>query len=98
MSLESIYRVISNAHKAASEANGGTADEKGVVDVLGGLTALVESRLQLHKRATVPAVGGVAAPSAAAPARVATVAPASPPPAGVKRQTPTQADDSYDLK
>jgi hypothetical protein len=97
MSLESIFRVISNAHKAASEANSGTADEKGVVDVLGGLTALVESRLQLHKRSTVPAVGAPA-PTSAAPARAVAPAPSSPAPASARRQTPTQADDSYDLK
>jgi len=99
MSLESIYRVISNAHKAASEANSGTADEKGVVDVLGGLTALVESRLQLHKRAAAaPAASVAGATSSVPPARVAAPAPASPTPAAGRRPVPTQADDSYDLK
>jgi hypothetical protein len=98
MSLESIYRVLSHAYKAASEANGGTADEKGVVDVLGGLTALVESRLQLHKRATVPAASGTGAPSTAPPARAPAPATPSATPGAPKRPTPAQADDSYDLK
>ena len=56
MSLESISRVVSHALKAASDVSGGTADEKGALSVLGGLAALLESRIQLHQRASVSAM------------------------------------------
>jgi len=97
MSLESIHRVLSHAYKAASEANSGTADEKGALDVLGGLTALVESRIQLHKHAApttaVRAAGSLLKerplPTAAAPTQT---------PAESKSPSSTQANESYDLK
>jgi len=100
MSLESIYRVLSHAHKAASEANSGTADEKGVLDVLGGLTALVESRIQLHKHtAPTPVVRAAGSPPQARPlpGAAAQAAP-SPTPADPKQRSSTQVNESYDLK
>jgi len=100
MSLESIYRILSHAHKDASEANSGTADEKGALDVLGGLTALVESRIQLHKHAAaVPAMSAAGAPPKPRPLPgAAAPTPRSATPADPKPRTPTQANESYDLK
>lgn len=100
MSLESIHRVISHAYKAASDTNTGTADEKGAVDVLGGLMALLESRLHLHKQAApTPAVAAAGSPAAPRPATSnAGIAPASPDSNIRKPPTPSQADDSYELK
>jgi hypothetical protein len=100
MSLESIYRVLSHAHKTATEANSGTADEKSVLDVLGGLTALVESRLQLHKRsAPMPVPSTAVSPPTPRPIPgAATPTPPSAAPADPKRRTPNEANESYDLK
>ncbi len=112
MSLESIYRVVSHAHKSASEASGGTLEEKGAVAVLAGLSALLEARIQLHRQATpVPAS---AAPASAAPASAGPAAVAkpklpaaavaaqrssAPPVPGVgKKPAGSDADDSYELK
>jgi len=44
--------------------SGGTPDEKGAIDVLGGLAALLDSRIQLHKHASL--LSGAAADVAAA--------------------------------
>jgi hypothetical protein len=106
MSLESIYRVLSHAHKAASEVNSGTADEKGALDVLGGLTALLESRIQLHKHAApatvnppaaAPPAGAAAKPRPTADPATARPVPA-PAPDDRKQRTPSQSGDSYDLR
>lgn len=99
MSLESISRVVSNALKAAAAVSGGTPDEKGALDVLGGLAELLESRIQLHKRATFGGDTGVVTmkpkPVAAAPNREA---PAPTTPGDKKPRIPDGSDDSYDLK
>jgi hypothetical protein len=100
MSLESIYRVISHAYKSASEVNGGTAEEKGALDVLGGLTALLESRIQLHKHSAptpVTAPGGAAPQPRPVPSAAAQAQPA-PAPDNRKQRVPSQSGDSYDLK
>jgi len=100
MSLESIHRVLSHAYKAASEANSGTADEKGALDVLGGLTALVESRIQLHKHAaptTAVRAAGSLLKERPLPTAAAQAAP-SQTPAESKSPSSTQANESYDLK
>ena len=101
MSLETIYRVVSHAHKSASEASGGTNEEKGAVEVLGGLSALLEARIQLHKQAvTTPA----ATPSIAAlKPKLAAAAPAptaqtSSVPDPRKQREAGGSTDSYDLK
>ena len=94
MSLETLSRVVSAAHKSAAAANGGTPDEQGAVDILGGLSALLESRLQLHKHATL--LTGAAAPTPI-PA-TSTPAPTPPPPAAPRRQSASDSADSYDLK
>lgn len=101
MSLESISRVVSNAFKAAAAVNGGTPDEKGALDVLGGLAALLDSRIQLHKHASLLGGGGADA-AAAKPKPIAGTsqqpAPAAPTPDDKKRQVPNASGDSYDLK
>lgn len=111
MSLESIYRVVSHAHKSASEASGGTLEEKGAVAVLAGLSALLEARIQLHRQATVPAsaapasaaptpasASGAAKPKLPAAAVGAQRTPAPPVPALGKKPAGSDADDSYELK
>jgi len=100
MSLESISRVVSNALKAAATVNGGTPDEKGALDVLGGLAELLESRIQLHKRVTLlsGAAGVVATESKTAveaSSRGKAVATA---PDHTKPRSPDDSDNSYDLK
>ena len=101
MSLESISRVVSNALKAAAVANSGTPDEKGAVDVLAGLAALLESRIQLHKHASLvpmsaPAVGAVKPkPLGGTSSREE---PAASAPDDKKRRTANESGDSYDLK
>ena len=107
MSLETIYRVVSHAHKSAAEASGGTNEEKGAVEVLGGLSALLEARIQLHRQATPVPAG--AAPASAGPAAaakpklpaaaVAAQRTSAPPvPAVGKKPAGSDADDSYELK
>jgi hypothetical protein len=101
MSLESISRVVSSAHKAAAAANGGTPDEKGALDVLGGLAALLDSRIQLHKHASL--LSGGAADAAAAKSKPIAgtshqAAPAATTPDDKRRQVPSDSGDSYDLK
>jgi hypothetical protein len=93
MSLESISRVVSHALKAASDVSGGTAEEKGALNVLGGLAALLESRIQLHQRASVSATSD---PNATAMKSKA-------PPGTANRERPAasttdESGDSYDLK
>jgi hypothetical protein len=96
MSLETISRVVSNALKSAAVANSGTPDEKGALDVLGGLAALLESRIQLHKHAS---------PTTSAPAKPMSLdgtsaldQPAASAPDDKKRRTPNESGDSYDMK
>lgn len=101
MSLESISRVVSNALKAAAAMNSGTPDEKGALDVLGGLAALLDSRIQLHKHASL--LSGAAADVAAAkPKPIAATSHQAAPAAATaddkKRQVPNASGDSYDLK
>ena len=101
MSLESISRVVSNALKAAAAVNSGTPDEKGALDVLGGLAALLESRIQLHKHASPVTMS---APDVAAvkpkPLGVTSngKAPAAFAPDDKKRRTPNESGDSYELR
>jgi len=87
--VESISRVVSAALKSAAAVNGGTPDEKGALDVLGGLAALLDSRIQLHKHASL--LSG-AADAAAKPKPIAggspLPAPAAPTPDDKKRQVP----------
>lgn len=101
MSLESISRVVSNALKAAAAVNGGTPDEKGALDVLGGLAALLDSRMQLHKHASLLS-GGAADIAAAKPKPIAGTshqpAPAPATPGDKRQQVPSDSGDSYDLK
>jgi hypothetical protein len=103
MSLESIYRAVAHAYKAASDASGGTADEKSALAVLGGLSALLESRIHLHKQASLAAPGAASGaapaapnprPPAAQPPRAASTAPA---PDAAMRPTPNDSGE-YDLK
>jgi hypothetical protein len=100
MSLESISRVVSNALKAAGAVNGGTPDEKGALDVLGGLAALLESRIQLHKRVTL--LSGAAAVVATQSKPVVEASnreePAATAPDHRKPRSPNDSDNSYDLK
>ena|SRR5947209_6792363 len=101
MSLESIFRVVSNAQKSAAEQNGGTSEEKAAIDVLGGLTALLEARIQLHRRAS-PAATSAQAPAAAKP-KLPAAAPSPEESAasatGFQKQRPaSESGDSYDLK
>jgi hypothetical protein len=102
MSLESIYRVISNARKSAADQNGGTADEKAALEVLGGLSALLETRIQLHKHATPATHAAEAQAAVKTPSPAGASAPAAPTPtaAGFKKQRtpPTDVGDPYDLK
>ena len=104
MSLESIFRVVSNALKSANEANGGSAEEKAALDVLGGLSAMLEARVQLHKHATPATLtaealaAGKAAPLVGAPRQAKSAA--APAPAefsgnNVRRAPPGMR---YDLK
>ena len=99
MSLESISRVVSNAHKAAAAVSGGTPDEKGALDVLGGLAALLDSRIQLHKHASLLGGGADAAgkpkPLAGASHQAA---PTAATPGDKRQQVPSEPGDSYDLK
>jgi hypothetical protein len=101
MSLESISRVVSNALKSAAVANSGTPDEKGALDVLGGLAALLESRVQLHKHAPPATMSAPAlAPMKPKPfegtsSRDQSAAAA---PDDKKRRTPNESGDSYDMK
>jgi len=102
MSLESISRVVSHALKAATDASGATPDEKAVLDVLAGLSGLLQSRMQLHKHAA-PATLTAEALAIAAKAPAPAVAakhdkPATPMTAHKKEQAPAKADDSYELK
>lgn len=101
MSLESISRVVSNALKAAVTANGGTPDEKGALDVLGGLAALLDSRIQLHKHVSLLS-GGAAGVAAVKPKPVAgssNQAGAAPTtPDDKKRRAANESGHSYDLK
>jgi hypothetical protein len=96
MSLESIFRVVSHAQKSASEQNGGTPEEQAALDVLGGLTALLEARIQLHKHASpaTTSAEALAAP-AGAPRQEEPVAPAQ---GYQKQRTASESGDSYDLK
>lgn len=101
MSLESISRVVSNALKAAAAVNGGTPDEKGALDVLGGLAALLDSRVQLHKHVSLLS-GGAANVAATKPNPIAGAShpptPAATTPDDKRRQIPNDSADSYDLK
>jgi len=101
MSLESISRVVSNALKAAAAMNSGTPDEKGALDVLGGLAALLESRIQLHKQAS-PVTSSAPAVAAVKPKPPGGTSnreePAAPAPDDKRRRTPNGSGDSYDLK
>lgn len=101
MSLETISRVVSNALKAAATASGGTPDEKGALDVLGGLAALLDSRIQLHKHASLLS-GGAADAAATKPKPIAGIShqavPAAAMPDDKKRQVPSDSRNSYDLK
>lgn len=101
MSLESIFRVVSHAQKSASEQNGGTPEEKAALDVLGGLTALLEARIQLHKHAS-PATTSAQAQAAVKPKLPAGVpgqeAPAPSAQGYQKQRTASESGDSYDLK
>jgi hypothetical protein len=99
MSLETIYRVVSHAHKSASEASGGTSEEKGAVDVLGGLSALLEARIQLHKQAVTmpagtPSIATMKPKLAAAPTPTAPTSSVPDP----RKQRAASSTDSYDLK
>ena len=101
MSLESIYRVVSSALKSASEVSSGTAEEKATLEVLRGLSGMLEARVQLHKHATPATLtaeahaAGKAPPAAGAPRQTKPVAT----PAGFQKQRPaSDAGDSYDLK
>lgn len=102
MSLESIYRAVSHAYKAASEASGGTAEEQSALDVLGGLSALLESRIHLHKQAssattTTPTMSTPAA-KPKLPAGVPASAPTAAPAAGAaKPRTPGDSGE-YELR
>jgi hypothetical protein len=101
MSLESISRVVSNALKAAAAVNGGTPDETGALDVLGGLSALLDSRVQLHKHVSL--LSGSATDIAATKPKPVTgtspqPAPAATTPDDKKRRMPNDSGDSYDLK
>jgi hypothetical protein len=101
MSLESISRVVSNALKSAAAVNGGTPDESGALDVLGGLAALLDSRIQLHQHASLLSGGGADGAAAKAKPIAGTshqAAPAAPTPDDKKRQVPSDSGDSYDLK
>jgi hypothetical protein len=101
MSLETISRVVSNALKSAAVANSGTPDEKGALDVLGGLAALLESRIQLHKHAS-PATTSAPALAPAKPRPLDGTfnpeQPAASAPDDKKRRTPNESGDSYDMK
>lgn len=101
MSLESIFRVVSHALKSAAEQNGGTPDEKAAMDVLGGLTALLESRVQLHRHASPAPTTGEAVAAAkpklpAGPSNQQKPGPSAPD--DTKRRTPDASGDSYDVK
>src|SRR6185437_5059559 len=100
MSLESISRVVSNALKAAAAVSGGTPDEKGALDVLGGLAELLDSRIQLHKRATFSA--GDAEVVTMKPKPVAGASNREVPkvtaPGDRKARAADDSDNSYDLK
>ena len=101
MSLESISRVVSHALKAASDVSGGTAEEKGALNVLGGLAALLESRIQLHQRASVSAMSdpnATAMKSKPPPGNAGREEPAASAPDERKRRAPDESGDSYDLK
>jgi hypothetical protein len=101
MSLESISRIVSNALKAAAAVNGGTPDEKGALDVLGGLAALLDSRIQLHKHVSLLS-GGAVDVAAVKPKPVAGTSnqpvPAPTAPDDKRRRKPNDSGDSYDLK
>jgi hypothetical protein len=101
MSLESVSRVVSNALKAAAAVSSGTPDEKGALEVLGGLAALLESRLQLHKHAsptTMAAEAVAAGKPRPLPGTSNREEPAASAPDDKKRQARSESGDSYDLK
>jgi hypothetical protein len=105
MSLETIYRVVSHAHKSAAEASGGTNEEKGAVDVLGGLSALLEARIQLHKQAvtmpsSTPSISALKPklPTAPSAPKAAAAAAATPSPDPRKQRAAGDPADSYELK
>jgi hypothetical protein len=101
MSLESISRVVSHALKAATDASGATPDEKAVLDVLAGLSGLLQSRMQLHKHASPATLTAEALATAKVPAPAGAAKhdkPATPMTAHKKEQAPAKADDSYELK
>jgi hypothetical protein len=101
MSLESIYRVVSNALKSAQTVNTGSAEEQAAMDVLGGLSAMLEARVQLHRHATPATQAAEAAaktqPTVGAPKPVSS-APVPTATGFQKQRKPADSDDSYDLK
>lgn len=101
MSLESIFRVVSHAQKSASEQNGGTPEEQAALDVLGGLTALLEARIRLHKHASPVTTSGPAQAvvKPKLPATASGQEASAPSSQGYQKQrTASESGDSYDLK